>query len=674
MGVASHFLFKMATGTRKKTKSVSSILEELDKWIYECKWSEVQNGLKKLSKKRPLPPGLVPFLQAIEQLEDIVRVGKRSDHQPDSLGDIEKLLKESLDASSPSSEDNNLLRVLIKIKQGQLAWLRDERRLSLSLFPQISSGRVDNAPLHTSKVFMECSLYTGLCTEVLYGGNKNKYNQALVSYEECLRLALEMTQLSKASNLTPHPAIFSAIRTVLERGPLLCMKLDDPLRAVGFFRRVLMIKEDLLHPQIRQICVTSVAVCLLFLVCPCSYSPITFSLNVFSPQQLPEESILVANIAKTFLGSLQDTKIQDASAIFDILTLAFTDARLPGLLVQALEESMTFTSAGQHLWLQFALALVNNGHHQQAEAVFHECVRLSPTDPHIILTASKFVMETNKKPELSIQWLQRRLKSFAGHYLEPAIYYTLGEALSTLSEKEITFAKRQELVKEALSSFKKAVELDSFNVQYVFRYAVQLAVTRDTPAAMERINYALTLSHDHPGCLHLLSLLLTAKKQYIEALKICELALAEDPTNLSLLKTKVLLQVIVTGPPSALQSCKKLLKTCQSLYSDTTDGNGGGDGGQLDQGSLSDFPLKTVEREEVTFTMSPEIASDAGSSHFSISTAPAHTNPALLITGQVWCTIADVFIRSQRYSDAAQCVHEVRMNILFILADHFSSS
>ena len=646
----------MAAATKKKSKSLSTILEELDRPIYECKWIEVQNGLKKISKKRPVPPALSSFLKAIEKLENLVTTGNSEIH-PQSLGEIEKLLKESLDASSSSSEDNNLIRALIKIKLGQVAWMRDERRVSLSLFPQISSGRVDNAPLHTSKVFMECSLYTGLCIETLHSNDKEKYTQAIVAYEECLRLALEITQLSKTSNLNPHPAIFSAMRTVLQRGPLLCMKTEDPLRAIGFFRRVLTVKEEFIQTQVRHICVTSIAVCLLFLVSPRSYSPITFSLNVFSPQQLEEETLLVTNIAKSFLGSLQDTKIQDASAIFDILTLAFVDARLPGLLVQTLEESMVFASAGHHLWLQFALSLVNNKLYQQAEAVFYECVRLSPTDPHVILTASKFVLETCKKPELSIQWLQRRLKSFAGHYLEPALYYTLGEAQAAVSDNEITFLKRQQLRKDSLASFEKAAGLDPANVQYVFRYSVQLAVSHDVSAAMERVRYTLTLSHDHPGCLHLLLLLFTAKKQYSEALKICELALVQDPDNISLLKTKVLLQTIVLGPQTALQSCKKLLKICQSLYSDS---ELAGEGGVADQASLSDFQLKN---EEVTFTMSPEIASDAGSSHFSISTSPASLNPAALVTCQVWCTIAEVFLRSERYSDASRCVHEVRKKI-----------
>ncbi|XP_011406361.1 PREDICTED: tetratricopeptide repeat protein 7B-like [Amphimedon queenslandica] len=645
----------MATGAKKKSKSLSTILEELDRPIYECKWSEVQNGLKKISKKKPVPPAVLSFLKAIEKLENIVTTGTRDVHSQ-TLGEVEKLLKESLDASS-SSEDSNLVQTLIKIKQGQVAWMRDERRLSLSLFPQINSARVDNAPLHTSKVFMECSLYTGLCIETLHSNDKEKYGQAIVAYEECLRLALEITQLSKTSNLNLHPAVFSAIRTVLQRGPLLCMKTENPLRAVGFFRRVLMIKEEFIQTQVRHICVTSITVCLLFLVSARSYSPITFSLNVFSPQQLEEETLLVANIAKSFLGSLEDTKIEDASAIFDILTLAFVDARLPGLLVQTLEESMVFTSAGNHLWLQFALSLVNNKLYQQAEAVFYECVRLSPTDPHVILTASKFVLETCKKPELSIQWLQRRLRSFAGHYLEPALYYTLGEAQATVSDNEITFLKRQQLRKESLVSFEKAASLDPANVQYVFRYSVQLAVSRDVPTAMERVNYALTLSHDHPGCLHLLLLLLTAKKQYSEALKICELALAQDPNNISLLKTKVFLQTIVHGPQTALQSCKKLLKICQSLYSES---ELLGEGGVADQASLSDFQLKNVEREEVNFTMSPEIASDAGSSHFSISTSPASLNPVALVACQAWCTIAEVFLRSERYSDASRCVHEAQ--------------
>lgn len=649
------FPLKMASSSKKKTRTIASILEELDRPIYEGKWQDVQAAMKKMDKKKnPLPRALQPFLQAIELIEMHTTVGEKI-----SLEQVETLLKTVLDFCD--TEEYGLMRVMTKIKLGQLAWLRNEIPKALVTFPQMSSARVDKAPIHTSKVFMECSLYTGLCTEILYRHDKSTFSMAVSAYEECLRLALDIALLSKNLGLQVHPSVFRSIRTSLERGPLLCIKMSDSLRAIGFFRRVLMTKEEFILPQIRQICVTNLALSLLFLISPGAYSSFTFSPAIFTPSQLTEETILASLITKTFLGTLQDTKAQDASAIFDILTLTLTDARLPTLLVQVLEDSMSFTSVNSHIWLQFGLALVSNGLHQQAEAVFHECVRLAPKDPHTLLTASKLVLENSDKPDLSLQWLQSSIDAFDGHFLEPKMYYVLGECQSSLADRERTFTKRQVLVKESLVSFKKAVSLDSENINFIFRYAVQLAVSRDIPSATKQVHLALNITRDHSGCLHLLALISSAKKQYTEALKICELALIEDSHNLSILKTKILLQSMVSGNQAALKTCKEGLKIWHHLYSNennTTPLIGALVG---DQCSLSDFQLKGIDRsEEISFQLSPELLSDAGgSSHYSLSTTPA-LNPTLILQSQLWCTIANLFIKSESFSDASRCILEVQ--------------
>ena len=641
----------MAT-SKKRGNTILSILEELDRPLYEGKWQDVQYILRKKAKKKPNPPVFTPFIEALQYLEDYTM-----EKLTRPLHEIEELLKTALD--SCLTEDHALIRVMIKIKQGQFAWINNEIGRALSKLPQISAARVDNAPIHTSKVFMEGSLYTGLCTEIKHTDQTDKLLIAVGAYEECLRLALDITILAKSSGLVVHPAVFRSIRTSLERGPILCIKLGEPSRAVGFFRRVLMAKEEYILPQIRQICATGLASSLLFFISPGSYRPFTFSQSTYSPSQLTEEAILATSLMKTFLGTLQDTKIQDAVIVFDMLTLAFTDARLPGILVQTLEDSMPFTSSGPHLWLHFALALINNNLHYQAEAVFHECVRIYPSDPHIILMGSNFTLESLNKPELSIQWIQPVLELAVGHFLEPKLYFVLGKAQGLLAEKELTFEKRQTLLKKSLDSLKHATELDPHDIDFIFYYAIQLAIVREIAAAREQIQQALALCHDHTGCLHLLALLLSADKQYTEALKICELALHEDPNNLNLTKTKILLQVVVSGVQPALQTCKNALKIWQRLYSEESTGLIGAI--TQDQRSLSDLQLKTIDRDEQlpSYTISPEVASDAGSSHFSISNAPSLNTP-ILVQAQLWCTIANVFIKNKKFSDAALCVQEAQ--------------
>ena len=630
-----------------------SVLEELDRPMYEGRWQEIDYVLKKLSKKGQVSPGLGLFVKALQQIELFTL---EQEFLP-ALAETYELLKKAYD--SCQTEEYALLRVMIKIKQGQIAWIRNETMNALNKFPQgISARRVDKVPLHTTKVFMEAYLYTGLCNEILYNDRVDKFSLAASAYEECLRLALEIVDIAKSSGLIVHPSVFKSIRTSLERGPILCIKMGNPNRAIGFFRRVLLAKEDLLVPQVRLICATSLTLSLLFLLSPSAYFPFTFSQNSFSPSQLSEEAILASSLSQNILGSLRDIKSRDALAIFDIMTLVLTDAKLPSLLVQTLEESMSFTAKSPHLWIQFGLSLINNNLLQQAEAVFYECIRIYPTDISVVLFGANFVLESMCNPELSLKWAKQAIVASEGHYLEPKLYHLLGKAQSALANNELTFEKRQIQSKESLQYFKKAAELDPQSVEFIFSYAIQLAQRRDISASREKVQDALTLEHSNIKCLHLLALLLTSDKQFTEALLICDIALREHSDNLSLVRTKVLLLLAVNEVHQALQSCKDALKIWQNLYPDEMSGLV--NAVTQDTQSLSDLPIRSLERDEHSFNFNADIASDTGSSHFSTSYYSS-VNPSAIMQAQIWCMVAEVFIKGEKKSDANLCVQEAQM-------------
>ena len=644
-------LLAMATGkSKKKQKPVPAILEELDRILYEGKWNEVNSTLKKIGKKATVPEVISPFLKALEYLEALT---KESSGRV-KTSEIKQLLGSALDHCK--SEETGVIRTMINIKLGQLLWIEDEVKLAVSRIPRLGATRADTMPIHTNKVLMEGQLYLALCHQVLFEGRQGEPAVAVNAYEECIRLAMESAVAAKSLGLSVHPAVYHAIHTALERGPVLALQLGDHVRAVSFFRRVLLVRDDHMIPQVRQMCATSLTSSLLFLSSPSSYRPFTFSPNVYSPSQLAEEAILASFFSKMFIGSIQDTRVDDVSVIFDMMTLVLSDAKLYGVLVQNLEDAMQFSLLGNHLWLQFALALVCNNQLQQAEAVFEECVRIFPTDLSTVLTAANFVLESARKPGLCLKWGETVQKVSKDHYLEPSLYAMLGRAQASLADKENVFAKRRALHKKSLQYFREAVRLDPQNAEFSFLLALNLAVARDLSGSRTQVQHALSLCHDHTGCLHLLSLLLSADKQYAEALKICELALQQEPENLNLLYTKIRLQVSTLGAHSALQTCKVALKVWAKLYAE--EGSGLLSAVTQDQRSLSDIPLKTSDRD-VSHAVSPDIASDAGSSVFSTSPVQALNLPSVL-QAQLWCVTAEVFIEAEKLSDATSCVHEAQ--------------
>ena len=643
----------MATGGQKKskkTKSASSILEELDRPIYERRWQDLNVLLKKMGKKTAIPELVTQFINAIKQMEAMAC------GQPMAKpADTQALLNSSLAACLPGKDD--LIRVMIQVKKAQLQWLQDELPVAREQLPPLSSLTMATAPMHTTKILMEGNMYLGLCNEAL-GLADSHFKETVSAYEESLRLAINILVAAKVSNLVVHPSVYSAIRTALERGPVLALTRSEIPQAVAFYRQVLQAKEEHILPQIRQICTTSLACTLLFLSSKSSYRRLKAS-TAYTPTSIVEEATLSASLAKSFIGSISDTKVQDATTVFDLLTLSLSSSKLQGLLVQNLEDSFQFSSSASHVWFQFALALVASHQYSQAEAVFHECIKIFPTDLSIALTASSTVLESLDKPELAMQWLNGLLKLEVteGHYLEPKIWFTLGKAQYALGEKELMFDKRQEMHKKSLGFFERATKLDPQNVEFVFHLAAHLAIARNLPAAKTEVQRALSLLSTHTRSLHLLALLFSADKQYAEALKVCELALLQEPENLNLLRAKIQLQLVTFGVRVALQSCKVALTVWQKLYGSDNSGLIGAV--TQDQQSLSDFPLAASDRIDASHGVSPDIASDAGSSHFSSNLYQSISLPSVL-QAQIWCTVAEVFMEGNKLKDAASCIHEAQ--------------
>lgn len=637
---------------KKKTKSASSILEELDRPIYERRWKDLAATLKKMGKKTVIPEALTFFLKAIQHTEAMA-----SGQPSPKTADIHGLLDSALEKCQ-SGEDAPL-RVMIQVKKGQLHWLKDEPSIARRQLPPLSQLTVATAPIHTNKVLMEGNMYLALCNEALDAQQDNP-KETLSAYEESLRLAIHIVIAAKISNLPIHPVVYCAIRTALERGPVLALRHGEIPQAVALFRHVLQAKEDHVLPQIRQICTTSLACTLLFMSSQASYKRLEKSSpTTYTPTSLTEEATLAASLAKGFIGSISDTKVEDASVIFDLLTLALSCTKLHGVLVQHLEDAVQFTSTAKHIWVQFALALVSSHQYQQAEAVFYECIKVFPSDLSVVIAASNCVLESLHKPELAMKWVKPLLEqeSTKGHYLEPRLWFILGKAHVALGEKELTSDKQQEMHKKGLEFFKRATKLDPQSLEFTFNLAAHLAISRNLPAAKEEVQRALGMVSTHTRSLHLLALLFSADKQYAEALKVCNLALQQEPENLNIIRAKIQLQLITSGVRVALQSCKTALTVWQKLYGDDNSGLIGAV--TQDQHSLSEFPLSTTERVNASHTVSPDIASDTGSSHFSSSLYQSLTLPSVL-QAQIWCTVAEVFMEGKKLSDASSCIHEAQ--------------
>ena len=644
----------------KKIKLISSLLDELDKPLYEGKWSEIEQVLRKTSKKLAIPDSFQRYLDGQEQLQNLF-LG----HTPAYLEVAEQNMKKCLDLCQPG-HDASLIQ-LARIGYGQILWLRGDPLHALSWLQEGVQATADTTLLHTCKVLAEGNMYLGLCLEQLSSQVEDAdLSQVLSAYEEATRLSLNFLHLAKGAGLSRHPVAYKVIKVAAERGPVIAFRLHEPLRALSLFRRVLQAREEDSLFESRFICATSLASLLLFHSSRCAHSlPKSSSLLTPAPAQLQEESILVATIAKTYVDSWAVSKtspVPSPAVIFDILALSLTDVGLHTQLVRALEDSMKFAFMLRHIWFQFALALVASGYKSQALAVYKECISLSPQDPLILCSAAKFALEQSGKPDLCIEWGSEACKYTKGHFLHPRAQFLVGRGYAVLSEQELSAEKRASLFKKSLEHLKKAVELDTKCVDFVFHLALQYADSRELHKAKEHIQHALSLNSGHTSCLHLLALIFSAEKQYTQALKICEFALQKQPQNFGILECKTKLEVITTGTHQAFKTCKHALRLWQKMFSEENTGLIGVV--MQDSGSLSDLQLTSFHREDqdpfpVT-SMNSDLASNVGSSHFSLRTSHTAPNQPNLLQARIWCTIAEVFLFAEKTRDAISCIREAQ--------------
>ena len=672
---------------KSKYKTVSSLLDELDKPLYEGRWKDIEQTLKKIKKKQIIPEAFSTFVQGVELLEcylvglDAAYTQGQSTsasavHPDNLLKEAETKIKKCIDMCQPG-HDASLIQ-LARIKHGQLLWIRGEYRLALDALQEVQST-ADISLLHTCKVLVEGYLYQALCFEMTAVGKDRVYQlvQAISAYEASLQHAIALIhQVKLLPSLTSpqHPATLNAIRTIIKRGPLLAMIMNSRARALEMYRAVLHAGNESVLQDARLICAISLASLLIFHSSPSSHTApsrrpsLTPHSTVYSPTLLEEEAILVTLIAKTVTNTWTVSKIDPVpspAVIFDLATLAFADAKVKSQLVLVLEESMKFACDMPHIWFQFALALVSNGQNEQALAVFHECISLSPKDPLILTTAANFAVEKVKRPELCVKWATMASEVVGGHFLEPRVEFLLGRGYTVLTTREISSQKRGELHKIGLAHLKKACELDPQNVDYAFHLALQFAESRELVRATTEVQRALSLNSGHTSCLHLLTLILSAQKHYSEALKVCDFALQKQPENFGLLECKTKLEVILVNTHQALKTCKHALQLWQKLFAKEASGLIGIV--TQDRHSLSDIPLTTYERSAANDGVSPDIASDTGSSHFSLNRNAPPNQPNLL-QARIWCTIAEVFISAGKVPDALSCVREAQY-----LAPHLSS-
>ncbi|XP_055972954.1 tetratricopeptide repeat protein 7A [Sorex fumeus] len=403
--------------------------------------------------------------------------------------------------------------------------------------------------------------------------------------------------------------------------------------------------------------------------------------NLYCPKDNVEEALLLLLLSESMAtrdvvlsrapeqAEGRAMSLQNAAAIYDLLSITLGRRGQYAMLSECLERAMKFAFGEFHLWYQVALSMVACGKSAYAVSLLRECMKLHPSDPTVPLMAAKVCIR-------SLHWLEEAehfasvvidLGEEAGEFL-PKAYLALGLTYSLQASDATLKSKQDSLHRKALQMLERAQQLAPGDPQIALYVSLQLALVRQISCAMEQLQEALKLSRDDGHALHLLALLLSAQKHYQHALDVVDMAIAQHPENFNLMFTKVKLEQVLKGPEEALGTCRQMLRLWQSLYSFSQMGglekDGSiGDGVAVKKQSGLHLTLPDAHDADSSSQRASSIAASRLEEAMSELTVPSSVlkqGPAQLWTTleQIWLQAAELFMEQQHLKEAGFCTQE----------------
>ncbi|XP_068086274.1 tetratricopeptide repeat protein 7B isoform X4 [Anabrus simplex] len=589
-------------------------------------------------------------------------------------------------------------------------------------------------PSRSLRIVAESYAIKGLCLEKVPPSSSSKYKQA--EWEEqriqCFELAGDLTllylqeqdklQQQTATNTStgsyspqppnPEQQIGPILETALQRAPILYIQAGKLQNAVNRYRTMLSAVESSATQSLRLTLTRQLAEVLLrgvtgnVYVSPdksmdlapkktaqtdSPWKPRKYTgLNLFVPRNANEEIILLLLISEAMAvrdavlsqsPEFKEARIHaygNATAIYDLLTIALVRWGHVDLLHESFERAMKFSFEEPHVWMQHALSLVAMGNYAHALAVLKEVARLVPNKVVPCLLAAKICYEHLNQVTSGIEWSQQALsrENSSPQNLASRCHLYLGIGYSLQAASTHLKHERQHLITNAFEAFQKAQQADPNDHLAEYYLALQRAYGCQVSDAMSHVKVALNLRGEHVPSLHLLVLLLSAQKQYAEALQLVEAALEEYPDNLNLLYVKAHLELNSQGGEMALLTAKHMLALWKTLYEDQTNVELNDQSEkrsdtrsvfQLYTSEMSDKDSSSLHAHSLAASRVEQALSEVASSLSSFTPRPGPQR-AWLLQLQIWLLLAEVYLSLDQLPAAMACVQEA--SAIFPLSHH----
>ncbi|XP_054001797.1 tetratricopeptide repeat protein 7B [Hylaeus anthracinus] len=576
------------------------------------------------------------------------------------------------------------------------------------------------------RIIAESYAIKGLCLERLPPNSKSKYKIAewqeqiircyeiagdltLVYLQEQDKLAMQHqngTYSSSQSSYVPTKHVGPILETALQRAPILYIQTGNIQAAINRYREILSAVESTTTQSLRVTLTRQLAEVLIRGMSSTEYktpgapSDATESPwkpkkylgpNMFVPKNEYEETILLLLISEAMAvrdavlsqsPEFKDARIhafENATAIYDLLTAVVVRWSQVDLLYESFERAMKFSHEEAHVWTQCALCLISMGRYMHAYRVLKVVARLSPQKVMPCLLAAKLCYEQLNMVKEGIEWsqkaLQRETASSQGMQSRCHLYIGIGHSI--LSANTIVKLDKNYHTKTALECFQKAQQCDPNDHLAEYYLAHEYAINRQINDAMIHVKIALNLRAEHIPSLHLLVLLLSAHKQYSEALRLINSVLEEYPDNLNFLYVKAHLELRSIGGEQALFTIRHMLLLWKNLYEDQTNANCNEQHSekrsetrsvfQLYASEMSDKDSSSLHAQSLAASKVEQALSEVASSLSSFTPKPGPQR-AWLLQLQVWLLLTEVYLVLDQPNGAVLSLQEATN--IFPLSHH----
>nr|XP_014967786.2 tetratricopeptide repeat protein 7A isoform X5 [Macaca mulatta] len=633
---------------------------------------------------------------------------------------------------------------------GKLHYVEGSYRDAISMYARagIDDVSMENKPLYQMRLLSEAFVIKGLSLERLPNSIASRFRltereeEVITCFERASWIAqVFLQELEKTTNNSTsrhlkgcHPVDYELtyfLEAALQSAYVKNLKKGNIVKGMRELREVLRTVETKATQNFKVMAAKHLAGVLLHSLSEeCYWSPLSHPLpefmgkeensfatqalrkphlyegdNLYCPKDNIEEALLLLLISESMatrdvvLSRVPEQEedravsLQNAAAIYDLLSITLGRRGQYVMLSECLERAMKFAFGEFHLWYQVALSMVACGKSAYAVSLLRECVKLRPSDPTVPLMAAKVCIG-------SLHWLEEAerfammvisLGEEAGEFL-PKGYLALGLTYSLQATDATLKSKQDELHRKALQTLERAQQLAPGDPQVILYVSLQLALVRQISSAMEQLQEALKVCKDDAHALHLLALLFSAQKHHQHALDVVNMAITEHPENFNLMFTKVKLEQALKGPEEALVTCRQMLRLWQTLYSFSQLGDSGSPegfqtpqrnvcnseiyrGGGLEKdGSLGEG-LTMKKQSGMHLTLPDAHDADSGSrrassiaasrleeamSELTMPSSVLKQGPMQLWTTleQIWLQAAELFMEQKHLKEAGFCIQE----------------